>query len=197
AHSRIDTIWVDCHWKQSIIFCKTKDMDFRTGSDYQAVVAQLETGLSLRKRSQVKNRRARRKRLEIDIENINEKDWDKYQLFLSKELKEKLSKDIGKENAQTDNLDYQILESKTLDELWDIIESSIKKSAANTLLQKKKTRIIEDITNTNEVTKKLRKDIRMLGKWYRRLRKNKEKGISYQEVEELERFIEPLKTVGV
>ncbi|CAG8802426.1 39141_t:CDS:2 [Gigaspora margarita] len=38
AHSRIDTIWIDCHWKQSIIFCKTKDMDLRTGSDHQAVV---------------------------------------------------------------------------------------------------------------------------------------------------------------
>ncbi|CAG8813065.1 22379_t:CDS:2, partial [Gigaspora margarita] len=187
------TIWVDCHWKQSIIFCKTKDMDLRTGSNHQAVVAQLETGLSLQKRSQAENRRARRKRLEIDMENVNEKDWDEYRLFLSKELKGKLSKDIGKENAQTDNLDYQILESKTLDELWDIIESSIKKSAANTLPQKKKMRVIEDITNTNEVTKKLRKDIRTLGKWCRRLRKNKEKGISYQEVEELERFIEPLK----
>ncbi|CAG8830575.1 43480_t:CDS:2, partial [Gigaspora margarita] len=140
-------------------------MDLRTGSDHQAVIVQLETGLSLRKRSQAENRRVRRKRLEIDMENVNEKDWEDYRVFLSKELKEKLSKDIGKENAQTDILDYQILESKTLDELWDIIE----------------------------MTKKLRKDIRMLEKWCRRLRKNKEKGISYQEVEELEHFIEPLK----
>ncbi|CAG8754050.1 4475_t:CDS:2 [Gigaspora margarita] len=89
AHSKIDTIWVDGHWRQSIIFCKTKDIDLRT---------------------------------------------EEYQAILSKELKRKLSKDIGKENAQTDILDYQLLESKTLDELWDIIKSSIKKSAANTLL---------------------------------------------------------------
>ncbi|CAG8835238.1 16389_t:CDS:2, partial [Gigaspora margarita] len=33
--------------KQSIIFCKTKNMDLRTGSDHQAVVVQLETGLNL------------------------------------------------------------------------------------------------------------------------------------------------------
>ncbi|CAG8844231.1 9692_t:CDS:2, partial [Gigaspora margarita] len=116
------------------------------------------------------NRRVRRKRLEIDMENVNEKDWKEYRAFLSKELKKKLSKDIGKEN---------LLESKTLDELWDIIESSIKKSATNTLPQKKKMRVIEDIAHTDAVTKKLRKDIRTLGKWCRRLRKNKEKGISY------------------
>ncbi|CAG8834450.1 39178_t:CDS:2 [Gigaspora margarita] len=134
-------------------------MDLRTSSDHQAVVVQLETGLNLRKRSQAENQKIRRKRLEIDMENVNEKDW----------------------------------KDKTLDELWDIIESSIKKSAANTLPQKKNTRVIEDIAHTDAVTKKLRKDIRMLEKWYRRLRKNKKKGISYQEVEELEHFIEPLK----
>ncbi|CAG8823690.1 12320_t:CDS:2, partial [Gigaspora margarita] len=134
---RIDTIWIDCYWKQSIIFCKTKDMDLRTAE----------------------NRRVRRKRLEIDIENVNEKDWEEYRANLSKELKKKLLKDIEKENAQRDILDYQLLESKTLDELWDIIESSIKKSATNTLPQKKKTRIIEDIVHTDAATKKLRKDI--------------------------------------
>ncbi|CAG8729209.1 15305_t:CDS:2, partial [Gigaspora margarita] len=117
AHSRIDTIWVDCHWKQSIIFCKTKNMDLRT----------------------------------------------EYRANLSKELKRKLSKDIRKKNAQKDILDYQLLESKTLDKLWDIIESSIKKSATNTLSQKKKTRVVEDIAYTDAV-------------------------------EELEHFIEPLKT---
>ncbi|CAG8783245.1 20456_t:CDS:2 [Gigaspora margarita] len=141
AHSRIDTIWVDYHWKQSNIFCKTKDMDLRTG--------------------QAENRRVRRKRLEIDIENVNKKDWEEYRAILN--------------------------------ELWDIIESSIKKSAANTLPQKRKTYVIENIAHTDAVTKKLRKDIQTLGKWCRKLRKNKKKGISYQEVEELEHFIEPLK----
>ncbi|CAG8709483.1 23195_t:CDS:2 [Gigaspora margarita] len=136
-------------------------MDLRTGSDYQAVVVQLKTLLNLQKRSQAENQRVRRKRLEIDMENVNEKDCKEYRAILN--------------------------------ELWNIIENSIKKSAANTLPQKKKMRVIEDIAHTDAATKKLRKDIQTLGKWYRRLRKNKEKGISYQEVEELEHFIEPLK----
>ncbi|CAG8829643.1 43998_t:CDS:2, partial [Gigaspora margarita] len=122
AHSRIDTIWVDCHWKQSIIFCKTKDMDLRT---------------------------VRRKRLEIDIKNVNEKDWEEYRAFLSKELKKKLSKDIGKENAHTDILRLLAIGKQNLR--------------------------------------------RAMGYYRERLRKNKEKGISYKEVEELEHFIEPLK----
>ncbi|CAG8791940.1 11152_t:CDS:2 [Gigaspora margarita] len=70
AQSRIDTIWVDYYWKQSIIICKTKDMDLRTGSNYQAVFVQLETGLNLQKRSQAENQRVRKKRLEINMENL-------------------------------------------------------------------------------------------------------------------------------
>ncbi|CAG8785067.1 26099_t:CDS:2 [Gigaspora margarita] len=119
AHSRIDTIWIDY-------------IDLRTGSDHQAVVVQLETGLNLQKRSQAENRRVRRKRLEIDIENVNERYWEEYRAILN--------------------------------DLWNIIESSIKKLAINTLLQKKKTHVIEDIAHTNAATKKLRKDIRTLGK---------------------------------
>ncbi|CAG8829860.1 35434_t:CDS:1, partial [Gigaspora margarita] len=92
-------------------------MDLRTGSDHQVVVVQLVTGLNLRKRNQAENQRVRRKRLEIDMENVNEKDWEEYRAILNKELKRKLSKDSEKENAQTDILDYQLLESKTLDEL--------------------------------------------------------------------------------
>ncbi|CAG8836639.1 28321_t:CDS:2, partial [Gigaspora margarita] len=75
AYSRIDTIWVDCHWKQSVL---------------------LETGLNLRKRSQAENRRIRRKRLEIDIESTNKKNWKEYQAKLNKELKRKLSKNSKK-----------------------------------------------------------------------------------------------------
>ncbi|CAG8665385.1 7372_t:CDS:2, partial [Gigaspora margarita] len=125
-------------------------MDLRTSSDHQAVFVQLETELNLRKRSQAENQKK------------------EYQDNLNKELKRKLSKNIEKENVQRDILDYKLLENKTLDKLWDIIKNSIKKSAANTLPQKKKTH-------------------------FRKLRKNKEKEISVQEVEELEQFIELLK----
>ncbi|CAG8817257.1 36821_t:CDS:1 [Gigaspora margarita] len=38
AQSRIDTIWINCHWKQSVLVYKTKDMELRTGSDHQAVL---------------------------------------------------------------------------------------------------------------------------------------------------------------
>ncbi|CAG8776188.1 35303_t:CDS:2 [Gigaspora margarita] len=58
---------------------------------------------------------------------------------------------------------------------------------------KEKTHVIENIAHTDAATKKLRKDIQTLGKWCRRLRKNKEKEILYQEVEELEHLIELLK----
>ncbi|CAG8845931.1 12948_t:CDS:1, partial [Gigaspora margarita] len=64
---------IDCYWKQSVLVSKIKDIELRTGSDYQAVLMQLETGLNLQKRSQAENRRIRRKRLEIDIKNTNEK----------------------------------------------------------------------------------------------------------------------------
>ncbi|CAG8801438.1 20625_t:CDS:2 [Gigaspora margarita] len=60
-----------------------------------------------------------------------------------------------------------MLKNKILNELWDIIE--------------------------NAENNKLRKDIRTLDKWCRKLRKNKEKGIIVQKVKELERFIDPLK----
>ncbi|CAG8830608.1 33924_t:CDS:2 [Gigaspora margarita] len=52
---------------------RKEDMDLIRGSDHQAVFVQLETGLNLRKRSQAENQRVKRKRLEIDMENINEK----------------------------------------------------------------------------------------------------------------------------
>ncbi|CAG8816355.1 26985_t:CDS:2, partial [Gigaspora margarita] len=106
---------IDCHWKQSVLVCKTKDIELRTGSDHQA-------------------------------------NWKDYQAELNKELKRKLLKNSEKEN-------------KTLDELWDIIESSIKKLATNKLLQKKKTCVVEDISYTDTENKKLRKNIRTLGKW--------------------------------
>ncbi|CAG8789175.1 691_t:CDS:1, partial [Gigaspora margarita] len=159
AHSRIDTIWVDCHWKQSVLVCKTKDMELRTDSNHQAVLVQLETELNLRKRSQAENRRIRRKRLEINIESTNEKNWEDYQAKLNKELKRKLSKNSEKRSIQSDVLDHYTLKNKTLDKLWNIIESSIKKSAANKLPQKKKTCVVEDISYTDAENKKLRKDI--------------------------------------
>ncbi|CAG8824095.1 23229_t:CDS:2, partial [Gigaspora margarita] len=92
ACSRIDTIWVDGYWKQSVLICKTKDMELRMGTE------------------------------------------------LNKELKRKFLKNSEKESIQSDVLDHYILKNKTLDELWDIIKSSIKKSAASKLPQKKKTR---------------------------------------------------------
>ncbi|CAG8787168.1 31192_t:CDS:2 [Gigaspora margarita] len=67
-------------------------------------------------------------------------------------------------NIQSDVLDHYILKNKTLDKLWDIIKSSIKKSAANKLPQKKKTRVVEDISYTDAENKKLKKDIQTLGK---------------------------------
>ncbi|CAG8696861.1 20125_t:CDS:2 [Gigaspora margarita] len=106
AHSRIDTIWVDCYWKQSVLVFKTKDIELRTGSNHQAVLVQLETGLNLRKRSQAENRRIRRKRLEINIESTNKKNWEEYQAKLNKELKRKLSKNSEKESIQSDILDH-------------------------------------------------------------------------------------------
>ncbi|CAG8754162.1 12584_t:CDS:2, partial [Gigaspora margarita] len=148
--------------KQSVLVYKTKDIELRTGSDHQAVLVQLETGLNLQKRSQAENRKIRKKRLEIDIESTNKKNWEEYQAKLNKELKRKLSKNS-------------------------------KKGTANKLIQKKKTCVVEDISYTDAENKKLKKDIRTLGKWYRKLRKNKERGITVQEVEELKQFIEPLK----
>ncbi|CAG8791001.1 13986_t:CDS:2, partial [Gigaspora margarita] len=171
VHSRINTIWVDYHWKQSVLVCKTKTMELRTGTE---------------------NRRIRRKRLKIDIESMNEKNWEEYQTELNKELKRKFSKNSEKGSIQSDILDYYTLKNKTLDELWDIIENSIKKSAANKLSQKKKAHVVKDISYTDAENKKLRKDIRILGKWYRKLKKNKERGITVQEVKELECFIELL-----
>ncbi|CAG8830124.1 17334_t:CDS:2, partial [Gigaspora margarita] len=94
--------------------------------------------------------------------HTNEKNWEKYQAELNKELKRKLSKNI-------------------------------EKGTANKLLQKKKTSVVEEISYTDAENKKLRKDIWILGKWYRKLKKNKEREITVQEVEELNRFIEPLK----
>ncbi|CAG8775043.1 20701_t:CDS:2 [Gigaspora margarita] len=185
AQSRIDTIWIDCYWKQSVLVCKTKDMKLRTGSDYQAVLVQQEMGLNLWKRSQAKNREIRRKRLEIDIESTNEKNWEEYQAELNKEIKRKLSKNIEKGSIQSNILDHYTLKNKTSDELWDIIEYSIKKLAANKLSQKKKTSVVEEISYTDTENKKLRKDIRTLGKWYRKLKKNKEREITVQEVKEL------------
>ncbi|CAG8696335.1 13629_t:CDS:2, partial [Gigaspora margarita] len=84
----------------------TKRHNFRTGSDHQAVFMQLKTGLNLQKRSQAKNQRVRRKKLEIDMKNANKKDWKEYQTNLSKELKRKLLKDIKKENLQRNILDH-------------------------------------------------------------------------------------------
>ncbi|CAG8854138.1 11243_t:CDS:1, partial [Gigaspora margarita] len=82
-----------------------------------------------------------------------------YQAKLNKELKRKLSKNSKKGSIQSDVLDHYTLKNKTLDELWDIIKSSIKKSAANKLPQKKKTHVVENIFYTDTENKKLRKDI--------------------------------------
>ncbi|CAG8744192.1 29803_t:CDS:2 [Gigaspora margarita] len=92
-------------------------------------------------------------------QSTNEKNWAKYQAKLNKELKRKLSKNSEKGSIQSDILDHYTLKNKTLDELWDIIESSIKKSAANKPPQKKKTNVVKNISYTDAENKKLRKDI--------------------------------------
>ena len=46
----------------------------------------------MRKRSQARNRRLGRKRLEIDIENVDKKMWKEYQAKLNLELKTEILK---------------------------------------------------------------------------------------------------------
>ncbi|CAG8602029.1 29069_t:CDS:2 [Gigaspora margarita] len=106
----------------------------------------------------------KKKKLEINMESTNEKNCKEYQAELNKELKKKLSKNSEKGSIQSGVLDHHTLKNKILDELWNIIKSSIKKSAASKLLQKKKTYVVEDISYTDTENKKLRKDIRTLGK---------------------------------
>ncbi|CAG8747133.1 7054_t:CDS:2 [Gigaspora margarita] len=71
---------------------------------------------------------------------------EEYQAKMNKELKRKLLKNSEKGSIQSDILNHHILKNKTLDELWDIIKSSIKKPATSKLSQKKKTHVVENIS---------------------------------------------------
>ncbi|CAG8748117.1 23409_t:CDS:1, partial [Gigaspora margarita] len=53
-----------------------------------------------------KKSKSQKKKLEIDIENVNKKNYEEYKTNLGKESKRKLLKNSKKENIQGDILDH-------------------------------------------------------------------------------------------
>ncbi|CAG8690086.1 9442_t:CDS:2, partial [Dentiscutata heterogama] len=80
------------------------------------------------------------------------------------------NKEKGREQQQLPSI-TNLQKNVDLDETWEKIQRAIQKVAKSTLSKKEKTPKLQDHQIENEELKNLRKDIKVMGKWCRKLKK--------------------------
>ncbi|CAG8802942.1 27514_t:CDS:2, partial [Gigaspora margarita] len=144
-------------WAAYIIQASTKDMDLVTNSDHKLLITALDTGINTRFRSYAETRKKGKRRLVFELEKATENDWVHYKGKLERRLLSKI------------HIDKEI----SMDEEWDIIQSSIIKATQTFLPMKKKLAemLKTEDTRKTDVLQLLRKRIRKLGTFCHRMRK--------------------------
>src|SRR5260363_168413 len=97
-------------------------MDLVTNSDHKLLITALDTGINTRFKSHAETRKKGKRRLVFELEKATEDDWVHYKGKLKRLLLSKI------------HIDKEI----SMDEEWDIIQSSIIKAAQTSLPMKKK-----------------------------------------------------------
>ncbi|CAG8764943.1 35181_t:CDS:2, partial [Gigaspora margarita] len=163
-------------WAAYIVQASTKDMDLVTNSDHKLFITALNTGINTRFRSHAKTRKKGKRRLVFELEKASENDWVHYKRKLKRLLLSKI------------HIDKKI----SIDEEWDIIQSNIIKAAQTFLPIKKKLAemLKTEDTGKTDVLQLLKKCIRKLGTFCRRIRK---KVLIPQKEKELHKLCKDIK----
>ncbi|CAG8701202.1 14330_t:CDS:1, partial [Dentiscutata heterogama] len=105
------------------------------------------------------------------LKKITEEDWNNYKEKLEKELKKLFeNKEKGREQQQLPSI-TNLQKNIDFNNTWEKIQKVIQKVAKSKLSKKEKMPELQDHQMENEELKDLRKDISVMGKWYRKLKK--------------------------
>src|SRR5689334_522084 len=107
----------------------------------------------MRKRNAARIRRLNKKRVNVDFDNASKEDWEEYKTKLDKEIVKKLEELTKEKKKQQEKTNWETtkkqttskLEEKQVEDIWDIIELSIRKAASATLPKKKKVPEIKEV----------------------------------------------------
>jgi exonuclease III len=155
VNSRIDYIWVSRKLGQGLMYCDITEASTITNSDHAIVVTKLVTGIMKRTRTQACNKRLKGKQWAFQLNKANEENWEEYKSTLDSMLKEKLKSRKVEEHRWSEEL-------QNIDELWDLIATSITRSAKIALPGKK---VLAENTKLKQSrdSDKIKKDLKKIG----------------------------------
>src|SRR5260364_243845 len=123
--SEIDYIWLSQNWHSELLRYKILDMNLYTNSDHHMIIAWLVYRMHYNNQNKAQRRRAKSKKICIDVEKILEEDWIAFAKRTDEKLKsaKNKSKPLTNENSKTREDPYS---QEVIDFKWNILESSIR-----------------------------------------------------------------------
>ena len=189
--SEIDYIWLSKNWQDNLRKCKIQDMSLSTRSDHHMIIVWLQRRNREDSQSRAQRKRAKHKRICVDIDKIEEQDWKKFAKKVDEILKTKRTKKII--NSNNESKETQVVRTqKEIDEEWDIIEQSIR-LASNKTLPKKRVVAKKMLEETDDDLSYLRKISQRINRICRRAKKKQGFEIDEDEREELQILQEALE----
>jgi ribonuclease HI len=187
SHTRIDYIWASSILSQCSLSCEIVEANCITGSDHNIVIAKLGTGISLKTRKLAKEKQLKGKKRILRITEAKEEEWEEYRARLDKEIKKVLEVE--------DNIELieERCRSKDINKIWDIISSSIIKSAYLTLPSKKLAARRISPKEICESTN-IQKDLKKLGKICHKYSEKVELPMSEEDRQQLNLEIEQINS---